>query len=234
MVDALDNRRHVLALCNALSLFRGRDDVASPVVYQGPVFGANVSYEYRGARSWQNGVLYAGAGRPIPLYAGANQPDWGESLLIDAQARYAYHRAVADWPGHRLALYAGGLLVAGFHVLRPNGRGGSSKLSSWALHAGVMAQYQSVSRHLVQAQLFAPFLAQIGRSPWSLRQQSVRGQLTSLNGYRAITARLHYEYGFTSRWSATAAYEMSYASSPKPEPLHILNNVILLGFSLSL
>ena len=56
-------------------------------------------------------------------------------------------------------------------------------------------------------------------------------EVTSLNGYRAVTARFDYEYKFSPRWSGTASYELTYRNSSILEPVHSLQNSVFLGLS---
>lgn len=49
--------RHVLELSYTETLFRGRDDLASPVAYQGLVSAGSLSYEHRGEKGWHSAYV---------------------------------------------------------------------------------------------------------------------------------------------------------------------------------
>jgi hypothetical protein len=242
--------RNVVQLGLIAMFFRGRDQLASPLAYQGLLWGGRLSYEYRGQRGWHWLKTDVVVGRPTPVVGSRDDIarvgfPWGQSYLLGANLRYGYHHVVARFAADRLVLLAGGLLTGDARVFVPTTQSNIFfRVLGWSLNAGAMACYRPASRHLIVAHLFVPFLTYLVRTPWPLydnpsmklrgSQFFFQGHMTSLNGYQAATARAHYEYEISPRWSATATYQLSFVNTPTPpKPITLLESSLLVGFSFS-
>jgi hypothetical protein len=237
-------RQHHIGFSASSSFFRERDELASPLAYQGLVFGGSLSYEYRGDRQDHWAYLGLGEGSLKAAIAREAYPpgtDMGTGALVYANLRYGYHHEV-----HRLGrldLSAGAVLDLASHYFKPNGPDDFFWLNTYGLNAGVMARYQAAEKHTLVTRVFSPVVVFLSRPAWSIYDNPtqntsvtrllVGGQtaLTSLNGYRAVTARFDYEYRFSPRWCGTASYEIAYRSSSIFAPVNSLQNSILVGLS---
>ena len=239
-------RKHHIGFGLGTSLFRERDELASPLAYQGLLFGGSLSYEYRGERQDHWAYLGLGGGTLKAAIAKEAYPpgtDRGSGALAYANIRYGYHHVVYRLSEGRLDLSAGAVLDMASHDFKPSGASSIIWLTTYSLDVGVMARYQPASRHTLVARMFSPFLTYLGRPAWSILDsptgnmsvaQLLSGgqtEVTSLNGYRAVTARFDYEYRFSPRWSGTASYELTYRNSSILEPVHSLQNSVFLGLS---
>jgi hypothetical protein len=242
-------RRHHLGLSVGTSVFRERDELASPLAYQGLLFGGSLSYEYRGDRNDHWTYLGAGGGSlKAAIASGAYPPGTHMGVADSAYAnlRYGYHRVIHRRLDGRLDLSAGVVLDLASHVYKPSGADDLFWLTTYSLDVGVMARYEPTSRHSLVARLFSPFVTYLSRTAWSIYDNSTQkvslnhllsgGQtkVTSLSGYRSVTARFDYAYRFSARWSGTASYELTYRNSAISDPIQTLQNSILLGLSVGI
>jgi hypothetical protein len=241
-------RKHHIGVSLGTSLFRERDELASPLAYQGLLFGGRLSHEYRG--DWHDHWTYLSVGGGSLRAAIAKEAyppgtHMGTGDLAYANLRYGYHYAFYRLLEGRLDLSAGAVLDLASHFLKPTGANDLFWLTAYSLNAGVMARYQPAGRNTLVARLFSPFVTCLNRPAWSIydnpEQKSItqllsggQTEVTSLNGYRAVTLRFDYEYRFSPRWSGTASYELDYRNSSILEPVHSLQNSVLVGLSLGI
>jgi hypothetical protein len=150
-------RKHHIGFGLGTSLFRERDELASPLAYQGLLFGGSLSYEYRGERQDHWAYLGLGGGTLKAAIAREAYPpgtDRGSGALAYANLRYGYHHVVYRLSEGRLDLSAGAVLDMASHDFKPSGASSIIWLTTYSLDAGVMARYQPASRHTLVKQRY--------------------------------------------------------------------------------
>ncbi len=223
--------KHLLGSGIGIGWEANRDELASPLRYQGAVAQVWLDYRYRGSRNHYRLAAMGGGSRfSSSITSGSLHRQQGGFLQVQG----GYGRKIAGSSEAKSRLFAGFLSDNFYHYREHQLMPSATEyvgIFYTSLNAALLGSRRMGKKGEATLRLSLPALAYVVRPPYSLRGYW-QGRFSTIDSFFALDATLAYERELSSRLALRTALAFSHYRAQEPFPARAVQYLFTMGLLL--